>query len=182
MNLSKIGSRALFAISVALLSGVVYFQFFYTGSRGEWRSGPQGEPVVGGNLTGPDGADAEIEHPALLLFLDDDCRFCTPAENRLAEFVRQRSERRVSSLRIYRLARDPNYPSSADSNPLFPLLTADGANPSLKFVTEVPTFVRTDEDGLVQDAFVGIPDRSILRRLTGARAGDVPASEGNMSR
>lgn len=160
--------RRLAAVGWLVLSlgvfGVVLARTIDPPPGGEWRDdlagGEIGELVLIDRLDN----DAELKHPAMILFFRWECQPCKRAASSLAEFA---SGPTAPGLHVYAITID-RIDVDDSARRIHPdgievLHLAAGA-PQLAFVNQVPMFVTTDAEGRIKRAYVGVADLEVLRQ------------------
>lgn len=161
-RLSQLVSWGLLFGALVVLGLAINHTFFASTPRGEWRPDFEGNKLRQIRLESRGGSSVSVSHPAILTVVNAQCRFCTPALEMLYQHMAETERERVP---VYVVARSlPQIPTELDSDDVR-ITSPLGPNPSLAFVEETPTFLRTDNEGRILDAFVGIPSQTVLRRL-----------------
>ena len=101
----------------------------------------------------------EIRHPAVIAFSNVGCEHCMGIQERLLQAQSGSSSR----LQVYVLFRD-SLPPAGIGLDAGALLLREGS-PSLGFIQQVPTVVRTDAEGRIAAGFVGRGTIRGLQRL-----------------
>lgn len=171
-SLARLGSWLFLGVALLAFAFTLWQRFGTDSARGEWRGGIRGQEISGLTLSGPGGSIGAVRHPALVYFHDPECQPCSSASTRFRNFVEEASDPGAADARGYYVLIKPG---SADTTTIAELdrrypaavetYLVRGFNRSLAFVRDVPMFVATDASARVRDAFVGIPDRSVFKRL-----------------
>lgn len=161
-RLRLVYSSTFFVLAVLVFALVVWNQFFDSSPRGEWRTANKGASIAV-NAIDAKGEIIDIVQPALLFFFEPECRFCQPAHKALVQYMKE--ARRTTTPSVYGLTSDSVIKLADGVSTGVPVLRVVGPNPSLTFIREVPTFVRTDSNGIVESVYVGVPSDAVLNRL-----------------
>lgn len=164
---------------IAIISSVVLcvsaIALFVAGMRvlyrpgGEWRTVQSGQRIVGISLLDPEDHRVVLQHPAVIYFYADECRYCELIRRRLNKFIATRGQQVPQ---VFAITGDGAFkPAGAHSKFASAIQVARlrSRNPSLRFVSDVPMIVRTDSIGRVLLVFVGVAGDSELRTLLAAK-------------
>lgn len=154
-------SMVMLAGSVALFGAVAWSR---VAADDGWRRELRGVSVGTLPAAAPTGEPAEVRHPALIYFFETPCGPCVPARARLNELARTRMP---GALPIYALTNSPAFTadSAAAFHPPIRPVRLRQSTRELRFVKELPLFVRTDSSGRVADAYAGVPTLEDLTAL-----------------
>jgi len=162
MSISNRTSNALLVLSVLVLAAVTINLFVPIVPRGEWRDAAVGINLGQLALVDPLSGDSiDFQHPALLYFFRDDCRFCPHSARRLIRYAGEAA----SESRVYAITSDSTADATSVRSAGIQVARLGVGAPALRFVTQVPMFVSTDASGVVHRVFVGIPGRRAWTEL-----------------
>lgn len=159
---SRSTSHVLFAVSLAFLGLAITTRFYPLLPGGSWRDDPIGTSLGAIPVVDVKGAPLEIKYPAMIYFFRANCRFCTPAADRLNRYVGAEMPTRP---RVYAVTIDNISDGFRSFEPSVTVARLEHGASQLAFVTEVPMIVATDESGIVRRAFVGVPGRRAWEKL-----------------
>ncbi len=141
-------------------------------AQGEWVPALVGQGLPTLRMRTPGGrVSSLLEHPAVVYFFADNCRFCEPARQRLNWLADNLA---AGGVRLYAVTFDSTKLGGTFA-PSVRVIPLHGKPLTFAFVTRIPLFVRTDTAGVVRLAYVGIPDERVLVVLLGVGQPGRPA-------
>jgi len=139
--------------------------------QGEWHEAAVGRTVSGVRLRGLADTVFPLPYPSAIYVYSEDCRHCARAARRLMAFTRNAGRPILPVFALSHNGRIDSAGVEALAPAVHPARLAE-RNPSFSFVRQVPMIIRIGPGGVIERAFIGVPDD---RELESLLAPDAPA-------
>lgn len=164
---TSITSSVVLCASAIALIGAAVKVLYRPG--GEWRTVQSDQRIVGISLLDPADNRVVLQHPAVIYFYSDECRYCELTRRRLNKFVATGGDKLPQVFAITGAGVFKPAGIHSRFNPTIQVARLRSRNPSLRFVSDVPMMVRTDSIGRVLLVFVGVAGDRELRTLLASK-------------